>query len=137
MWWYKGNAVGILIARGRNRRNEQRWAGRQMGNNRFPDVVRGHGMLRHRQRAEEAVRVSVDARGEKEGVRAAREAVIAKLEGPQARFGKRLAIGVFELAAEGTGARIVGIDMAIRHVTDEQRVAEPAEVVRGDRHAPR
>ena len=45
-----------------------------------------------------------------------------------------VALGVGELAEERAGLQVERVDLAVAEVADEQGVAEPPEVVRGDGH---
>ncbi len=56
---------------------------------------------------------------------------VAETQAPQAFDGHRVAVGPAELTQVRAGVRVVGVDVAIAEVADEQRSAEPAEVVRG------
>src|SRR6266496_1977867 len=61
---------------------------------------------------------------------------VAETQAPQAFDGDRVAVGPAELTQVRAGVRVVGVDVAIAEVADEQRSAEPAEVVRGQGEPP-
>src|SRR5262249_39924316 len=99
----------------------------------------------HVDHAEQAILLVIDARGEEEGVPTGAAAAVAELDPPQSLVvgaveatveDQRLAMGVLKLAEEVAVLEFEGVYVTIAEVADQQGLAEPAEVVRSDRHAP-
>src|SRR5260370_18357557 len=84
----------------------------------------------------EAVVFSVDAGGEKQGVRRSGSRVISEGEGPQAvDFHKRI-IGILQEADEFVGEAIECGNPAATEIADEDGIAELAKIARGPYGAP-
>ena len=76
-------------------------------------------------------------RGEEQDVCRLAPGVIAEGEAPEILDFDLVAAGVAERAIEPPCPDVVREDPAVTEVTDEQGVAEPAEIRRSDREAPR
>src|SRR5690349_21811856 len=95
-------------------------------------MVDDHG----RQRAEKAVRLVLDARGEVEGVDGSGAGAVAEAQAPEALDGQRTAGVAPQHPAEATIAGVEGRDLPAAKLADEEHAAEPAEVRRCEGHAP-
>src|SRR6266566_8441163 len=87
-------------------------------------------------RAEETICLIVDARCEEERVSRTRQGTIAKAQCPQAVDSNWIAFLVFELAAEATSVKFVGIDAAVTEIANQQVLAEATETLGGKGQAP-
>ena len=100
--------------------------------------VRASGRRRHRrQRAEQAVRLVVEAGGEVHRVGVAAAAAVADLQRPQPVDLDGLAVGVVQVAQGGAGRGVEGVDAAVAEVAHQQVAAEGPEARRRQRQAPR
>src|SRR5258706_8241259 len=88
------------------------------------------------QGAEEAVRFFGGAGGEEEGVGGAGGCAVAESESPQAVDLDRVGVGAGKEAHE-LALVVEGADFSVAEVSDQDVVAEQAEVVRGLHGAPR
>lgn len=85
--------------------------------------------------AEQAMLLIVWAGGEIERVRVT-DTIVAEDQGPQARVGDYLSIGILELSNEVSGCRVECVDGAVAEVSDQNVIAERAEIGAGSRNAP-
>src|SRR5581483_7492147 len=85
--------------------------------------------------SEQAVSLAIGPGGEDELVGPG-GVPVAETQAPQAVDDGRPAVDPAQLAQVRAGDRVVGVDVAIAEVTDEQRSAEPAEAGRGQSEPP-
>src|SRR5262249_2716616 len=91
----------------------------------------------HREGAEQRVRGAGRGGGEVQRGGVPRRGAVAELQRPQAGDGDGAAVGAFELAGEGVVVPgVVGVDVAVAEVADEQVAGERAEAGRGQGDAP-
>src|SRR5260370_637048 len=88
------------------------------------------------ERAEEAVVFIVDAGGEKQGVRRSGSRVISESERPQAVDGHKRIIGILQEADEFVGEAIECGNPTPTEISDEDAVAELAQIAAGPHGAP-
>ncbi len=86
--------------------------------------------------AEEAVGFIVDAGGEVYGVRVETVDAVPGLEGPEMIVDQGLAVCAVDRAEEHVRGCVIGEDLAVAKVADQQIVAERAEVGGGDDDSP-
>ncbi len=101
------------------------------------------GSIEHRRRgtqidaAVQAVGFVVGAGRKEQGVVRLVVCVIAESDAPEPRSRNRRIAGVADGAERCAGGRVIGIDLAVAEITDQQRIAERAEIRRRERNSPR
>src|SRR5262244_2993908 len=86
--------------------------------------------------SEETVGLIIEPGGEEQGVRVARRKSIPECQAPQAVDRDRIGISGLELTEEPPGKSIEGVDATVAEITDQQGIAERAEIGGSQSQAP-